>query len=60
MIKWFFSYIGDGNVNSKKDREIRSKELYELAAPHILKYLAEHLIELIHEGGTRYKGRCNF
>jgi hypothetical protein len=47
-------FTGDGNVNSKKDAEIRRKELFEIAAPPILKYLAENLTDIIKVGGTRY------
>ena len=45
---------GDGNVNSKKEAEIRRKELFDVAAPSILKYLVENVDDLLKEGGTRY------
>ena len=51
---FILNFPGDGNVNSKKEGPIRSKELFDIAAPHILKYLAENLIDIIKEGGTRY------
>ena len=51
--KLFFNILGDGNVNSKKEGPIRSKELFDIAAPNILKYFAENLVDIIKEGGTR-------
>ena len=45
---------GDGNVNSKKEAEVRRKELFDVVAPPILKFLVENINDLLKEGGTRY------
>jgi hypothetical protein len=50
----FTTYVpGDSNPHSKKDPELRRKELFEVAAPPILGYVNENLDDLIKEGGNR-------
>lgn len=53
IIMFLLDCLGDNNPHSKKDSEIRRKELFEIAAPTILKHLLENLNDLIQEGGTR-------
>lgn len=38
---------GDGNANSKKDPEIRRRELSSASLPHLLRHLADHVPALI-------------
>uniref|UniRef100_H3AIF3 Pumilio homolog 3 n=1 Tax=Latimeria chalumnae TaxID=7897 RepID=H3AIF3_LATCH len=38
---------GDGNVHSKKDAEVRRRELLEAISPPLLKYLQEHAREVV-------------
>lgn len=38
---------GDGNANSKKSADIRRQELFEVAAPAVLEYLASNLKDIL-------------
>ncbi|RVE65432.1 hypothetical protein OJAV_G00116450 [Oryzias javanicus] len=43
---------GDGNVHSKKDPEIRRKELLEALSPPILEYLCENAADMVKDKAT--------
>ncbi|XP_051875470.1 pumilio homolog 3 [Pristis pectinata] len=43
---------GDGNAHSKKDTDIRHRELLEAISPHLLKYLQENAREMVMNKAT--------
>ncbi|XP_055488778.1 pumilio homolog 3 [Leucoraja erinacea] len=43
---------GDGNVHSKKDTNIRHRELLEAISPHLLQYLQENAREMVMNKAT--------
>ncbi|XP_069783488.1 pumilio homolog 3 [Narcine bancroftii] len=43
---------GDGNVHSKKDSNIRHRELLEAISPHLLQYLQENAREIVRNKAT--------